>query len=195
MTSLTSLSNVKDWLGIPSDKTSDDALLTLMIGRASSTILNELGRPNILSQSYTEVRDGLGMTRMVLRNWPLRSVSSVTVDGTAIAAQTSVPLGAGYMFQAWNGLVPGRAAWIDLVGYAFTVGRSNVQIVYTAGYDTVPEAIESACIELIALRYKERQRIGQTSVSTGQQTIQFVKDAYTDSILQTLEAFRQVAPL
>lgn len=195
MSNLANLQDVRDWLGIQNDQTTDDAILDRMIARASEMILSGIGRPAILSQAYTEVRDGLGMTRMMLRNWPLRSVTSVTIDGVAIPAQTSVPLGAGYMFQAWNGIAPGRAGFIDLIGYAFNRGRSNIQVVYTAGYDAVPAAIESACIELVALRYKERSRIGQTSISTGQQTIQFVKDAYTDSIIQALAPFRQEAPV
>ena len=181
MTGLTTLQDVKDWLGLSS--TADDALLARLIASASRFIESWVGR-TITSVTYTETFNGDGHARLVLPNYPVTAVSSVTIDGSPIpAAAPAAPN--GYLFDA---LV------LYLNGYAFARGVQNVTVVYTAGYASVPPDLAQACIELVALRYKERDRVGQGSKSVGGETITFTVAEMTESVRATLSRYRKVVP-
>ena len=181
---LTTLANVKAYAQVTS--TTDDAVLTRMITSLSTMVQTYLNR-QIASQSYTDTIDGAGGYRLQFANYPVTAVSIVTVDGISIPA-ASLPAVSG-----WTGYVF-TPTQIALQGYCFTRGYSNVILNYTAGFASTPADIEEAVIELIAMRYMERTRIGQNSKSIAGETISFnIKDfpATTQTILTN---YRRVAP-
>jgi hypothetical protein len=153
---LTTLSNVKLYAYQNGDQvTSDDTLLQLTINQLSQAILSYIQRPALFKASYTETRDGIGNQSMTLRNYPVLSVSSVTVAATLSGyggSQTpsngsaqSIPQASsfgysGYTFDVWDGTVADNPAQLTLNGYWFPRGRNNVQIVYSAGYSVQNEA-------------------------------------------------------
>lgn len=137
---LCSLADVKAWLGIATGTTTSDAILTGLITAVSRTILEYLNRSYILPVQRTEVRDGTGSQRMVLKEFPVQSVKSLTVDGSVIAACTSPPFGSGYILEAADTYPPGHAQRLVMPGQMFCRGYSNVTVVYTAGYQVTGEA-------------------------------------------------------
>jgi hypothetical protein len=128
---LTTLNNVKAWLSVTTPN--DDFLLQRLMNQVSGATLNYLGRPSITRQTYTELRDGVGNYRLVLRNWPVVSISSLTVGTQAIPAATTMA-SSGYTLATWDGTSAGLPQEITLRGYQFHRGRTNIQIVYIAGY-------------------------------------------------------------
>ena len=171
---LTTLDNVKAWFAPPLTTTGDDALLARLVTAASQFIQAWLGR-TIAETAFTETRNGLGGTRLFLRNRPVVSVASVTVDGVAIAAATG-PGQSGYLFDDSS---------VYLAGYAFSRGQQNITVAYTAGYAATPPELEQACIALVVLRYRERDRIGQVSKNLAGEVVSFAqKDMPAD--VQTL---------
>lgn len=128
---LTTLNNVKAWLNV--NTTTDDLLLTRLINQVSGATLNYLARPSISQQTYTELRAGVGNNRLVLRNWPVISITSLTVGSQTIPVATSLTSN-GYTLATWDGTSAGLPQEITLRGYQFYRGRSNIQIVYQAGY-------------------------------------------------------------
>src|SRR5438552_5042335 len=134
---LCTLSDVKAWLG-RSDANSD-ALLQALIARTSRQILTYLRRGTILPHTVSEVRDGTGGTSIMLREWPVLSVSSLAIDAQ-IVPQGDVS--SGFVFEPWNGTPPGGAQVLALRGFCFGFrlpGILNTQIVtiiYRAGYQT-----------------------------------------------------------
>lgn len=133
MSSLVTLADVKDWLGITD--TASDARLTRLITAASAAVENYVNYP-FLTGSRTEVRDGQGMDRMMLQNWPVTAVASLSIGGTAVTAATT-PTGTGFRFDD---------TMLYLNGYLFTAGFQNVQISYTSGYATLPDDVTQAVI-------------------------------------------------
>lgn len=165
---LTSLARVKRILGI--SDTSADAVLADLIFAQSRRFLQDIGR-KITYQDVTETLDGSDPAFRVRRvmtpwfaggysggpagigargwainlsEWPVLSVSSVTVDGgDSTGALTPIP-------QATNIGQPTQTdGWalkdsyrIELVGqtYAFTWGVQNVVIVYKVGFTVTDEA-------------------------------------------------------
>lgn len=182
MADLTTLKNVKAWLGIQT--ADDDAMLSRLISSASEFIQTWLNR-SFASQSYTEVRNGTGGSRLLFADFPVTVVSSVVVDGRPIPASPSFGE-PGYRFTDIS---------LILTGYVFTQGFGNVQIGYTAGFASVPLEIEQACIELISLRYRERDRIGHQSKSLAGETVTFFIKDMPHSVQTILNNYRKMVPL
>jgi hypothetical protein len=181
---LTTLANVKAYLSPPLTTTADDALLTRLVTAASQFIQSWLNRA-IASTSYTETRNGTGGTRLFLRKRPVTAVAALTIDGVAIAPSAPPPLGAGYLFDDSS---------VYLIGHCFAKGAQNVTVQYTAGFAATPPEIEQACIALVALRYKERDRIGQASKNLGGETFSFQQNDMPADVATILDQYRNVVP-
>lgn len=184
---LTDLATVKTWIGLASDAGASDTLLSALITAASDFVVQYLNRP-VLTASYTEVREGNGHAFMLLRNGPITAVASVGfANGLSVTAQGDPIAGTqGYLFD-------GRK--LSLVGYEFPRGR-HVVIAYTAGYTTVPPAIQQAVNELVGEAFKRRDRIGQLSKTLGgQETVSFSTLDMNKTIASMLAGHRSVAPV
>jgi hypothetical protein len=112
----------------------DDALIDRLILGASRLIFGVINRSSLLLHTVTEKYDGMGSTRLLLKQWPVTSVMSLSVDGGTVLASQTPPLGTGFVVGAWDGNCPGGLSFVDLVGSAFGRGRQNVAVTYMAGY-------------------------------------------------------------
>lgn len=181
---LVTLANVKAWLNITSNN--DDIVLLNLITAESAHIKNWLNR-DILSQTYTDRRDGNGRTSMPFANEPVTAVSGLTVNGIVIpASPDNGVMQPGYGFDDTE-------LWLS--GYSFVRGRRNVVMSYTAGYSTAPSDIAQACVELVAIRYRERDRIGHSSKSLGGETVSFTITDLPKSVELILQQYKKVVPL
>lgn len=176
---LTTLANVKQYLGIEPGDTSADALLERMINAASATIERYCGR-TFLQATYTDVMHGTGQRRMSLRNIPVTAVTSVTVGGRAIQPRQS-ETGQGFTFDKYC---------VSLTGHSFADGYDNVVISYTAGFAEVPADVDMACCELVSLRYKTLDRLGVTSKSLAGESISFNMGDFTEPVRRALDQYR-----
>lgn len=162
---LTTLANVKLWLmpagGTPN--TTSDALLNQLIARCSAQILAAINRPDLTQTTFTDTFDGVPPSgRMMLQNWPVLSVSSVSVNNTTIPP-SQVRGSSGWTLESWDGSLPGIPQRVGITGYGQRCGNQpgyspanigiapngtlaatfgswgsgnfqNVAITYTAGY-------------------------------------------------------------
>ncbi|HEY1257774.1 MAG TPA: head-tail connector protein [Stellaceae bacterium] len=183
---LTTLADVKAWLqtGQSAFPITDDALLTRLITAASQFIESWLNR-RIVQSDYIEVRDGTGGRRMQFGSFPVSAVISLTIDDIAIPPSTSTRT-AGYVFSPTQ---------LAVRGFYFTRRPQNVVVVYTAGYSPVPPEIAQACIELVALRYRDRTRIGEVSRAlTSGETVTYSQQDLSNPVRAMLQQYRAVAP-
>jgi hypothetical protein len=189
---LTTLADVKAWLqtGQSAFPPTDDALLTRLITAASQYIQTWLNR-RIAQADYLEMRDGTGGQRLQFACFPVSAVLSLTIDGILIPpAPPPAPntgLTAGYVFSPTQ---------LAVRGYYFTRRAQNIVVTYTAGYPTTPPEIAQACIELVALRYRERTRIGEVSKALGGgETVTYAQKDMSAPIATMLQQYRVVAPI
>ena len=189
---LTTLTDVKAWLqtGQSAFPPTDDALLTRLITAASQYIQTWINR-QISQRDYVELRDGTGGQRLQFACFPVSSIQSLTIDGIPIPPApppaSSIGLTAGYVFSPTQLVVR---------GYCFTRRPHNIAITYTAGYSTTPPEIAQACIELVALRYRERTRIGEMSKSVGAgETVLYAQKDMSLPIATLLQQYRLVTPI
>lgn len=160
---LCALADVKTYLGITD--TNSDAVLSALVANASAMIESFCNR--VFAQaSYTETRNGNDNYRLFLAHGPVTAVSSVSIDGVAIAPAAS-PVNAGFVFDD-------LMVYIRPGGYpcSFTRGVQNVVISYTAGFATIPADVAQACVELVASKYAKRNRIDKMSETLGTQQTQ-----------------------
>ncbi len=169
---LTTLENLKAWLPINTTTTSDDPTLSRLITAASNDFMRATKRPDLLQASYCEVRTGDGGTRMVLYHWPIVSVTTLKINGAAVAASAD-KIVAGYFLD--QDIDPERIFSLWLAGGSSFTDGNSVQISYAAGYVqpgasapltqgqiALPEDIEQAVIDWCAYRYKERPNVSAT---------------------------------
>jgi hypothetical protein len=183
---LTTLANVKTWLGLPITDGPNDGLLAQLITAASSFVVSYLGR-EVLSAPYVDVYDGTGAGWMLLRQAPITAVASVSFGGKTVTAQADPVTGApGFLFDG---------ARLSLLGDRFP-HRGLVVVSYTAGYEATPPAVEQAVIELVGEAFKRRDRIGQTTKTLGgQETVAFSVVDMNATAKALLAPYSAIAPV
>ena len=185
---LTTLANVKQWLKVTT--TNDDTLLSSLITAASQYIQTYCDR-DFVQQEYTEVRSGKGTRSMQFANHPVSSVQKVMLGSLLIPPAPSVGdpnwPGVGYTFTP---------TLITLRGYLFWADVANVELVYTAGYATIPADLVQAANELVGLRYRQRDHIGLTgSTGVDGQHIGYDDSALTPSLATLLSQYKKRVPV
>lgn len=131
---MTTLSDVKAMLGITD--TIQDVRLENLINRVSAMIAHYCDRVFTRSTYAAETHPGTNRQELILRQWPVVSVTSVAVNGTTLAATEyevkpqDQAMGAIYKAGGWNQ----NAAYVTgLTLDTWAVGR-DYSVTYIAGY-------------------------------------------------------------
>lgn len=152
---------------------------------AASTFIQSYCDRNFSSVTRTDVRDGTGGTKLVLSAEPVSAVSALAIDGLPIPVSTGYGVD-GYYFNAY---------YIGLRNYTFTQDEGNVSVTYTAGYATIPEDLRQATIDLVALKYKQKDRIGVGSKSLAGESVTFLTTDMPDNVKSVLAQYKNVLPI
>ncbi|MGH8158372.1 MAG: phage head-tail connector protein [Rhodanobacter sp.] len=177
---LCAVADVQAYLNLSSNQ--DNALLQTLITNASAFIDNYCNR-TLLSNVYTETRNGTGGESMSVRQFPVTAITSLTIDGQTINPATSFH-------------TPGFVWDEDMIylrgGLRFCRGAQNVTFTYTAGMSSVPADINQACVEIVALKYKRRLSIEVSSKTLNGEVISFNNTDMPASAKSTLANYKRV---
>ena len=133
-TALTSLAAVSAWLEATTPLTPPiQNQLTGLINSASRLMFSVMSRNSFLVRTVTERRTGDDMPGLMLREWPVLSISSVTINGVSTTASDGQG-GAGYVLDPWDGYAPGAPQLLSVVGGTFPSNPGSTVIVYEVGY-------------------------------------------------------------
>lgn len=83
---------------------------------------------------------------------------------------------------------------------AFLLGQMNRReglehdYQFTKGLAEVPEDIRFECLELVGLRFKERDRIGEVSKNIGQQTVSYSQKDISEFGRSVIKLYKRVTP-
>lgn len=144
-----------------------DPLVARLISATSAFIQNWLNRI-IASNTYTQAFDGQNMQTMLLPQYPVTAINSLTVDGQTITARPALTFpavysnGSGYTFT--------DAGRLAVTGYVFPRGYQNVTVSWVAGFLIADEAQTipaSAPYELATLARWSAGDRGVTFAATG----------------------------
>jgi len=147
---LVTLDEVKDFYGKFGSTSQDDDLLEDIITRISTLIESYINK-NIKSRKYTEYYDGIGVSNLVTNQSPIISVDSIYSDTTWVWPSDSTIGVDDYRIHE------NKTHVVFLT--TLSKGSQNIKIIYTAGYDTVPEDIKQACITEVVRTHKNRQEV------------------------------------
>jgi uncharacterized phiE125 gp8 family phage protein len=152
---LTTLADVKEHLRIEAADSTEDTFLEKLIDRCTSRIESYVNR-KLKKRSYTELYDGSGTQKLLLNQFPITALTSVNIDqGQDFLPSTDVDIEA-IVIQAeegllsWSGVVNSSSAFNAGI---WSAGVRNIQVVYEAGYDPIPDDLAAACIKLVAVEF------------------------------------------
>lgn len=183
-TDLCTVTDVVAWLKGDQATTitaAEQDILQRLLSEVSLGIEQYLSRP-LFASAFVETRTGTDTFNLVLKNFPITSVESLTINGTPVPAIVN-PYDNGYRFDADA---------IYLVGQKFPRFPPKCIVVsYHAGYNTIPGDIEDAAIRLTALRFKERSRIGMSTEGMAGQATSYTRYDMPADITRALNPYRR----
>jgi hypothetical protein len=187
---LTDLTKVKRYLGTPTANVTDDDLLIELINAATDRIERICNR-KFANRAYVDRIDVSQNEMIQTPQWPITDFTSIQLiigsgpDESLTTVETDcyrrddatgrIQLLAGfwcllqptYNFPTYN--------WPTFV---FARGFRSVQLTYSAGYATIPDALDMCCREVVAMAYGARrlnfnvksERLGDYAVTLSDQT-------------------------
>jgi len=147
---LVSLDAAKAALGIDAGDTSQDAALTAQIESVSLAICNWCDRIFVVQTYRDQLRGASGSygEPLVTRQYPIvvdsggEPLVDVAEDGGAVdAAMIEVFPEQGAVYRLDASMLP--SAW----------GAALIVVDYTAGFETIPEPVQGACLEWLTARH------------------------------------------
>ena len=168
---LVTLDIVKDFLNIADENTDDDGLIQFLITAFSQYVINRTGRTSFnLITSHTDTYDGNGNNRLSLRESPIISLTSVTIGLYQVPMSTSFGVPGVYVEDNKKSIAFRSSAGAfqppqSIYPYCFTRGTGNIQVIYTAGFASVPFDLAQAAMQSIAANYARKDWIDLASKS------------------------------
>lgn len=157
----------------------DDGQLQEILDDATAWIRSFTNR--FLSKAeFTQEFDGNGKDSIILREYPIILLKSVSLVGSIQV--TPLSLTTAEIVQDEEAGILYLEHFRIAVGPRWPVGRQNVKIVFDGGFDPVPAEIilaerKVALINLVTLNPEEFQRKGIKSERVGDHRIQFERGA------------------
>lgn len=181
MMPLTTIENVKSYLSITSE--ADDAVIARLVQACSEYVQSWLSR-DLGMHEYTDIFDGTDGNTYMFSAYPVVNISNLKINNRDIPPAPD---------QTQSGYITLERK-LALRGYYFTRGMMNCSVTYTAGFAEIPRDIEQAAIEMIAIRYRSRDRVGIVSKGLAGETIVFDQNDMPEFIKTKLYNYRKVIP-
>lgn len=194
MADLITLEDFKEMEGIENVK--DNVRLQSIITSVSKLVKTYCGNSFIdyYSSPYTELFNvESNQTFVQLTESPVVSITSVEERSSYSASYTTLTTGAyEYYLDSDTDVIYRTSS----SGYSyFPTGPGAVRVVYTAGYESCPEDLTLAVIDLINYywkdEYKARRTIGGSSMENTPTSTQWRNVDFPDHIKRILDLYRQ----
>ncbi len=196
---LVSLAEAKEYLKVTNSN--DDVILSHLINAVSAWVAGYLKR-NLVATSYVEYYSGDGSFEMMLRNYPINSISAINIDALRVfASDNAVDVTANVIIKKGQGLI--RA--FNLL-YGWTSGESNIKISYNAGYTaatdggatgTMPYDIRMAAkriLERSYIRGYTQRKLDYQSESLNSMNVTFNDSDVPKDVKSMLDGWKAVVP-
>jgi len=135
-----SLWDAKARLGIEQTDTTHDEELRPFIATMCAVVEGIVGP--VSRRSVTETHDGTAM--ILLRSWPVVSVTQVAENGTVLTSDAYAVTDTGLLRRKRSAYKAGQ----------WTEGDDNITVTYVAGRTQVPVEAHEAALELLRLHYR-----------------------------------------
>lgn len=185
-TDLTTLSAVKDALGV-SDGTRDATIRRLIA--AASRAIESYTQHSYARQSYDETLQGEDHPILILTQTPIRAVTEVLADGSAVTDYAIHDADAGLLYREAGWATGAWVGWAIEPDYIPGTGQMLYVISYEAGYycpghpdNELPTHIEEACISTVKAWYEHIEReSGTESMEIGDFKISYGVERFSET--------------
>lgn len=181
-TSLCTLQDVKNFLGITGSKDTEDTLIVDLIDGESNHMELYMGRV-IVSAEQTEYHDGDGSAYLYPSNYPITSVSGIWDDTDWTWGSSSLLTATNYSSRDDRVIVYKNSV--------FSKGKQNIKIIYTAGYSTVPEDLKVACMTEVSRKFKRRREAGVESITKEDGTTSYSLVNFLPEVKSVLDRYKK----
>lgn len=189
---LITIQEVKDYLigigeAIPA---THDALLTRMVGGISGDA-EDFCRRKFDAATYTsELHTGKrGQQHLYPHQWPINSVTSVKIDGTAITEDTDFT---DIDPAKWVKYKTSDGVWVALfLGDTWESDPMGIEITYNGGYTTIPDNLKRAVTQLCVEAYLHRGKQGLEAESFAGMSLNFDSTRWPTDALKTLGRYKR----
>ncbi len=158
---LTTLANVKSFLGIKTADTAHDDLLSNLIARVTSRAGETFGR-TLIQATLTEIKDGEGRPSVWLSSPPIASVASVHESADQVWDADSLVDADDYIPRLNDA---SDAELRRKAGVPWLEDFQSLRVIYDGGFSTIPAWLEDAAIKNTAWWFNNRLRLGLSSTS------------------------------
>lgn len=172
---LCTLTDVKQYLGINTTNTDEDALINTFIDGVSALFESYCNR-KFDDNYYTDVYSGHNNTKLYVRQYPITTVSGVYVNDVIIDD-------VDYYVGSNN---------IELLTGYFSAGRNNIKINYTAGYVNIPDDLRLACMDEVVRRYKRKDRLDVSAISMLGESLTVFSDDFSPQTKTILNRYKHI---
>lgn len=163
-------------LKIPADSL-DETYAARARAKGTATVQALVGHPiyQVVDDEVTLL--AAGQRVLQLPHWPVTAVKSVTVDGHPMVA-------ADFDFTRTGELLRTGAR------YGRSWGHGLVTVVYTHGYELIPDPVKEVAIELAAASYVDENPAGLVSETIGGYSVRYGTADPVDVYGPILDAYR-----
>lgn len=164
---LTTLARIKEYLQIASSTATWNDVLNTLITQCSKMVEKYCQR-TFIQATYTEYYDGFRQRELVLRQFPLSSVTTIHDDPARSYTASTLVSSNDYYADLARGMVK-----FDVT---LSRGRGNLKVVYVAGYADIaslPANVVLATNKMVGAAFNKRKSDGQTGDSLGNTSFQY----------------------
>ena len=178
---LCSLDEVKNFLGMTGSIQLDDDLIEDLCDRVTEIFTSQCQRDTFKVKSYTDYYDGESSEYLFVNHLPLISIASINNDSDWVWGSDTLLSNTSYR------IVDGK--YIVLNGDKFVKSNQSIKVVYTAGYETIPNDLKQAAIEETARKYRHRKDFDVISKTLSDGTADYAPPGLLKSTLSVLSFY------
>lgn len=168
---LSTVAAVKTQAGIPQSDTSRDEQFASLLAGITAALKSDINR-DLEQQTYTEYYSGDGSQTLILRQYPVQSITSIYLDSDgywgfgsgSFASATLLVEGTDYALKRSSSSIGSGSGIVQRIGGNWPmpsrrvggfiadqvgIGVGNIKVVYVAGYATIPADLQMAVNELV----------------------------------------------
>ena len=183
----TTVAAVKQALKIDSAETDHDQEIEDLINACYLMLEGYIHHP-LKAADYTEYYDGDGTNTLILRKYPINTVTSIYDDLAREFGADALIDSDDYVIDNEEFIGSVRLFQNTVI---FTTGVKNVKITYNAGYSTIPKDAARACIMLVAYYFNRQGSEGMTAQSLGGKSESYTDEALPLYIRQMVNKYKE----
>lgn len=189
---LISLADAEEYLKMSGSVSSAIQNILVDLINQCSIMSNRFVGRQLLAKSFTEFYNGNGESELLLRNYPINSITSLYNDteDRLFNSSTQIDVSSDVLIMKDKGII---RLWNN--ESIFNVGTANIKITYNAGWtlSTVPYDLQLAVRKWVAKEYQKFDKLQHLvqSETIGENTRTYIAESMPSDVKQILSAYKQ----